>query len=209
MMPEHVPASSSGDPAVRITAIKTYYGGCWFRSRAEARWAVFFTRLGLDWEWEPERLKCDTPHGDYLPDFHLPLLDLYLEVKPAHPDIVDPGGYMRWKHFAGQVTTTWPHGRTAMLTGPVPNPDTVDQYGPPRQYEWTDQPIIALEHWHAAWCACPTGRHFDIQPQARGGRILCGCPRIQDDRLYLTGAHETILNAYAAARSGPLRARGA
>lgn len=201
MMPDHGPASSSDDTAARITAIETRYGGCLFRSRLEARWAVFLTRLGLDWEHEPQRMKVDTPRGSYLPDLFVPQLDIYLEVKPAHPDVIDPDGYLRWKHFAGQVAMEWQHGRTAMLTGPIPNPDTVDEYGPPRQYEWTDQPIIMLEQWHGAWCACPSGRHFDIQMQARGGRIHCGCSRVQDDRLYLTGNNPTILNAYAAARS--------
>lgn len=181
--------------------VPTPYGGVWFRSRAEARWAVFFTRLGLDWEWEPQRYRRDTPRGSYLPDFYLPELDLFAEVKPANPNVVDPEGVARWQHFAGQIATEWDHGRTAMLAGPIPNPDTIDRHGPPRRFEWFEQPIIMLEDWHAAWCACPTGRHFDIMFQARGGRILCGCPRIQDDRLYFTGNDQRILNAYAAARS--------
>jgi hypothetical protein len=34
--------------------IETRYAGCRFRSRLEARWAVFFDRLGIAWEYEPE-----------------------------------------------------------------------------------------------------------------------------------------------------------
>lgn len=37
-----------------IKAIETCYAGCRFRSRLEARWAVFFDALGLEWEYEPE-----------------------------------------------------------------------------------------------------------------------------------------------------------
>lgn len=181
--------------------IETFYGGCRFRSRLEARWAVFFTRLGLDWEYEPQGFRVGPKNLPYLPDFHLPQLGLWLEVKPASPDARDPDGVMRWRHFAGTVAFEWDHGRTAMLCGQIPDPDTVDRMGPPREHEWYEQPIIMLGDWHAAWCACPTGRHYDIQFQARGGRILCGCSRIQDDRMYFTGDDPAILNAYGAARS--------
>ena len=37
-----------------LTPIPTRYKGYHFRSRLEARWAVFFDYLGLDWEYEPE-----------------------------------------------------------------------------------------------------------------------------------------------------------
>jgi hypothetical protein len=33
---------------------ETYYRGCRFRSRIEARWAVFFDTLGIKWWYEPE-----------------------------------------------------------------------------------------------------------------------------------------------------------
>ncbi len=34
--------------------IETEYKGYRFRSRLEARWAVFFDACGVDWEYEPE-----------------------------------------------------------------------------------------------------------------------------------------------------------
>jgi hypothetical protein len=185
-----------------VTAVETRYAGQRFRSRIEARWAVFFTRLGLDWEYEPQGFSVGPTHELwYLPDFLLPKLGMYIEVKPATPDVLDPEGVKRWQYFAGQVATEWDHGRTAMLCGAIPDPDLVDALGPPRMYEWYEQPAVMLGEWHTAWCACPTGEHFDIQFQARGGRILCGCSRIQDDRLYFTGNNPAILNAYGAARS--------
>lgn len=185
-----------------IRPIETWYAGVRFRSRLEARWAVFFTRLGLDWEHEPQGFMVG-PGGNewYLPDFHLPRLGLYLEVKPALAEQVDPKGVKRWEYFAGQVATEWDHGRTAMLCGSIPDPDTVDPLGPPRPHARYEQTVVMLGEWHAAWCVCPSGEHFDIQFQGRGGRILCGCPRIQDDRQYFTANHHAILNAYGAARS--------
>lgn len=39
-----------------IKASQPSYSGYKFRSRLEARWAVFFTALGLQWVYEPEGL---------------------------------------------------------------------------------------------------------------------------------------------------------
>lgn len=50
-----------------IKAIPTRYAGCHFRSRLEARWAVFFDHLGIRWEYEPQGYAL--PSGNYLPDF--------------------------------------------------------------------------------------------------------------------------------------------
>lgn len=50
--------------------IQTKYKGYKFRSRLEARWAVFFERLGLAWEYEPEGFELEDG-GFYLPDFRI------------------------------------------------------------------------------------------------------------------------------------------
>ena len=69
-----------------ITAIPTEYKGYRFRSRLEARWAVFFDACRVNWEYEPEGFAL--PNGQqYLPDFLLHgctgrcPTDLYVEVK--------------------------------------------------------------------------------------------------------------------------------
>jgi hypothetical protein len=49
--------------------IQTRYKGYHFRSRLEARWAVFFDSLDLKWEYEPEGFVL--PSGLYLPDFRV------------------------------------------------------------------------------------------------------------------------------------------
>ena len=74
--------------------IETTYNGYRFRSRLEARWAVFFTTLGIDWDYESEGFDLGPPFGKptnyYLPDFCLydvPFRnshrDVWVEVK-AH-----------------------------------------------------------------------------------------------------------------------------
>lgn len=62
-----------------ITAIETSYAGCRFRSRLEARWAVFFNHLGVPWAYEPQGYLIDG--RPYLPDFWLPSLGAWAEVK--------------------------------------------------------------------------------------------------------------------------------
>ena len=81
-----------------IKAIPTRYHGIKFRSRLEAKWAVFFDACGVDWSYEPEGYSL--LDGEcYLPDFLLkavPIhksfgnsneiiyektMDLYIEVK--------------------------------------------------------------------------------------------------------------------------------
>lgn len=63
-----------------IKAIETVYKGYRFRSRLEARWAVFFDALGLVWDYEVEGYELGQGLR-YLPDFLLPKLDTIFEVK--------------------------------------------------------------------------------------------------------------------------------
>jgi hypothetical protein len=51
-----------------IKAIETQYKGYRFRSRLEARWAVFFDAVGLNFEYEKEGFDLGEV-GYYLPDF--------------------------------------------------------------------------------------------------------------------------------------------
>lgn len=61
-----------------IKAIETFYKGYRFRSRLEARWAVFFDAMGIEWRYETEGFtngkEC------YLPDFFI-MNRWYVEVK--------------------------------------------------------------------------------------------------------------------------------
>ncbi len=64
-----------------IKAIETQFKGYRFRSRLEARWAVFFDALGIQWEYEKEGYDLGEL-GWYLPDFWLPEFNQWVEVKP-------------------------------------------------------------------------------------------------------------------------------
>lgn len=64
-----------------INAIETTYAGCRFRSRLEARWAVFFDALDLAWEYEPQGYVVGPEKLPYLPDFWLSDIKVWIEVK--------------------------------------------------------------------------------------------------------------------------------
>lgn len=67
----------------RPAPIETAYEGRLFRSRLEARWAVFLDALEVEWEYEREGYAL--PSGWYLPDFWLPRHRAWLEIKGDAP----------------------------------------------------------------------------------------------------------------------------
>lgn len=66
-----------------MKAIETVYAGYRFRSRLEARWAVFFDTLGISYRYEFEGYDLDGVW--YLPDFYLPQYDCFIEIKGQQP----------------------------------------------------------------------------------------------------------------------------
>ena len=77
---------------MNIKPIETIYKGYRFRSRLEARWAVFFDALGIEYEYEPEGYEFDDGTR-YLPDFLLKNTegrtkgDLFVEIKGQNNEI--------------------------------------------------------------------------------------------------------------------------
>lgn len=63
-----------------MKAISTQYKGYLFRSRLEARWGVFLDALGIAWDYEAEGFEIEGER--YLPDFWLPTVKMWAEVKP-------------------------------------------------------------------------------------------------------------------------------
>lgn len=67
-------------------SIPTEYNGVKFRSRLEARIAMFMDRVEMPWSYE--RITLRLPSGNtYTPDFFLPRQNLLVEVKPAFPHV--------------------------------------------------------------------------------------------------------------------------
>ena len=83
-----------------IKAIETRYKGYRFRSRLEARWAVFFDKISVPWEYEKEGYEFNG--YKYLPDFYLPTFALFVEVKGQ--DLRDiPGEDEKLSAFAKHI----------------------------------------------------------------------------------------------------------
>lgn len=75
---------------------ETIYKGIEFRSRLEARWAVFFDELNLSWEYEPEGYRLDDGTC-YLPDFYVHGITLMLSKQisfSAYLDIINTWTYI-------------------------------------------------------------------------------------------------------------------
>lgn len=80
----------------RLRAITTRYKNHSFRSRLEARFAVYFDHLGIKWEYEPEGFELGNGLR-YLPDFWLPEWRIWVEIKPDTPDAA---GFEKAKRLA-------------------------------------------------------------------------------------------------------------
>lgn len=81
-----------------IKPIETYYKGYRFRSRAEARWAVFFDACNVEWEYETEGY--DLGNGlYYLPDFlvHNVVINPYSKTKKKADLYVEVKGFLTEK----------------------------------------------------------------------------------------------------------------
>lgn len=85
------PSATSTTGAPGMSAIRTVYRGVQYRSRLEARYAAMFDYLGLEHHYEQATFRIALPDSravQYTPDFWLPSLDAYFEIKPdeAHDE---------------------------------------------------------------------------------------------------------------------------
>lgn len=172
-------------------AIETVYNGYRFRSRLEARWAVFFDRLRVRYEYEKEGYQlARTPEMNaswssqsgaivhYLPDFWLPELGCFVEIKGAEPTAEDDEKAFRlaWHSqkpvfvFVGEcwlpqlLNDAHPHG-----------------FIPYRERNW-DHETDELDEWYGVvkihpywWLVCPWCLRAGISHRGIVRDLLCGC----------------------------------
>src|SRR5215212_2705768 len=72
---------------MEIESIETFYNDICFRSRLEARWAIFWDSLKVTYEYEPR--KFDFGEIRYIPDFWLPEQQKWVEIKGQMPNDVE------------------------------------------------------------------------------------------------------------------------
>jgi len=140
--------------ADKLTPIETIYKGYRFRSRLEARWAVFMDTLGVRWEYESEGFNLGRA-GWYLPDFFLPDLDIFVEIKPALPADEWPADSVIAKAEALEDQS----GKPVVILCGSPGPIEEGSYN---GFLWNDS--------NYCWCQCIECGAVGIQFEGRAGR---------------------------------------
>jgi hypothetical protein len=118
-------------------AIETTYNGILFRSRTEARIALLFDLMKIEWSYEPEGF--DINGRWYLPDFYLPLYDAFWEVK-AFDSQVDESARDLFVSFSSQLQ------KPLILSIGSPRLGLEDDDGG-RPYNGFSLRIIAGQYW--------------------------------------------------------------
>lgn len=123
-----------------IEAIPTVYGDTTFRSRLEARWATFLDSHRIAWQYEPETITL--PSGIvYVPDFWLPELGTWIEVKGDGIPRVEKAielGQTRACDCGTDCTCAWPGGELVLIGHP------------PKPYDLLRDPKMQDVHYIAA-----------------------------------------------------------
>lgn len=174
-----------------IPAIQTHYAGCHFRSRLEARWAVFFDTLRVAWEYEKEGFRLTS--GPYLPDFWIPDLDSWVEIKPEDPTPLE-------RNLADELAVATGKKVYIFCTRLCLPSDDVDRETPSAEVLYPSRDHWDLNH---QWCECKKCGKLGIEYEGRADRIVCECnvDRWCDDCSYLNADSPRLIEAYTAALS--------
>ncbi len=173
-----------------IRAIQTAYSGYRFRSRLEARWAVFFDAIGIEYEYEPEGFNLNGAR--YLPDFWLPSLKYLIEIKGQSPTPKE-------ELLVTELSEHLGARKGFILWGSIPQGGSIWDWG--------------SEGWHLlwpiwdnghCWCLCPDCGQPGFEFEGRTDRISCKqprgpCPTHGSDK-HIIIDDTRLMAAYAAAR---------
>lgn len=183
-----------------IEAIETEYAGCRFRSRLEARWAVFFDALHVKWEYEPQGYLLGVERRPYLPDFWLPGLGIWVEVK-GETSALDIRLLDLAVSHPGGLPSDDPYGELGILIlGPIPKPGTTALHW--RMFRTLYAPG---ENFCACWDLRYSQHAFESYPAAAlelvrretGEPFLesPGATLLQIGRTYLRPLHDDIVQS--------------
>lgn len=175
-----------------IAAKETEYNGYRFRSRLEARWAVFYNELGIKYEYEkegfdltyllnpeygwtdggaPSEELSDLYEGwrsifgagpvSYLPDFWIPHLDCWIEIKGQEPT--------KQEETIASMLAYATDKDVFVFFGDMMVPSGFEIAGTPSHAHFAgsgwDTPYM--------WCECPSCGSLGIEFDARSDRLSC------------------------------------
>jgi hypothetical protein len=170
-----------------IKAIETIYNGYRFRSRLEARWAVFFDALGIEYEYEPEGYEYWADEVDeegrpmrWLPDFRLTSEDnILVEVKGSDEQLKQD-----WPRLSMAVDYfNTPASNGLLILGDIPNPNDV---------KFGSLPIFSYLHWNE-------GVDCDFAAFVNNGSLMRGINKIFR---YLYDPNKKLFTTYSTSGGG-------
>lgn len=189
-------ASSGLDGEMTIEALPTIYRGTEMRSLLEASWAATLESLKIVWEYEPTTF--DLPSGaKYLPDFHLPEIGVWIEVKgtgvPRLEKAYELGKMLACDCRDLSCTCRWPGGEMVIVGHP---PTPIDPWTDENYRHWPNAAKSKLARNHGGfvhWTS--TRRHNSWMTQCasckrvmwvEGARLrrCAACGAITESQLY-------------------------
>lgn len=171
-----------------VKAIPTTYNGVTFKSRLEARWAVFFDTLRIEWLYEYEGYQL--PSGWYVPDFWLSEFKMWVEIKPNEPTNEE-------RTLAGELslaTERW----VALQYGDIQVPDLGRN-----SIESAEVCMGEFGDSSYVWCVCPNCGKLGFEWCGFGDRIChdkCLKPGEKSMGRRRTGDYPVLVSAYERAR---------
>lgn len=172
-----------------LEAIPTQYGRFRFRSRLEARWAVFFDALGIPYEYEWEGYQFGGRR--YLADFWLPRLEAWVEIKPKQP-------------------TREEHDKAFFLAGRKGHPVYLFHGGIRAGETWAYRYDGGVKDDEYRWCECPVCGELGIEFQGFANRLPCmreGCRGLLPDGRVRCVQTPRLVKAYQMSTEAHFRRR--
>lgn len=183
-----------------MKAIETRYAGCNFRSRLEARWALFFDALDIPWHYEQQGYEWECDHKyccrfmqgkklHYLPDFWLPTINTWFEVKGERTDEEAQLHTCFAEEYTAKISSK---ARHITAIGDIPR--TAEPYAHKNMDGMWLNGVMDEQYF---WCQCNHCGKYGIEFGGRAGRI---CQHTNNDEDY-TKDNTKISRALEIARS--------
>ena len=159
---------------MQTQSLESTYKNQKFRSRLEARFAIFFDALGCEWQYEPEGFRL--PSGNYLPDFYLPKVEggAWIEVKPYGRNqffgFVGSGPRKNDKRLEEFSSLAASSKTLFFVAHGIPSESYFKNFG----YE--SEGMLETPYDPFRWCFCGCSKTLGIQFDGRGDRVDCDNP---------------------------------